>query len=65
MQRTCHSALVKPAHGKYQEFAAEEIFMGSDWVTAAQVVVAGAFGGFIYWGSTLVFTRLRAMIRAR
>jgi hypothetical protein len=39
--------------------------MGSDWVTAAQVVVAGAFGGFIYWGSTLVFTRLRAMIRAR
>jgi hypothetical protein len=39
--------------------------MGSDWVTAAQVVVAGAFGGFIYWGSAQVFTRLRTILRAR
>jgi hypothetical protein len=39
--------------------------MGSDWVTAAQVVAAGALGGFIYWGSALLFTRLRTMLRAR
>jgi hypothetical protein len=38
--------------------------MGSDWVTAAQVVAAGALGGFIYWGSALLFTRLRTMLRA-
>jgi hypothetical protein len=39
--------------------------MGSDWVTATQVMVAGAFGGFIYWGSALLFTRLRTMLRVR
>jgi hypothetical protein len=65
MQRNLRSALAKRARRRYQKFAAEEIFMGSDWVTAAQVVAAGAFGGFIYWGSTLVFTRLRTILRAR
>jgi hypothetical protein len=39
--------------------------MGSDWMTAAQVVAAGALGGLIYWGSVLVFTRLRTILRAR
>jgi len=39
--------------------------MDSDWITAAQVVAAGALGGFIYWGSTIVFTRLRVILRAR
>jgi hypothetical protein len=39
--------------------------MGSDWVTAAQVVAAGALGGFIYWGSNVLFTRLRTLLRAR
>ncbi len=39
--------------------------MGSDWLIAGQVMAAGAFGGFIYWGSSVVFTRLRALLRAR
>lgn len=39
--------------------------MGSDWITAAQVVAAGAFGGVIYWGSTVLFTRLRTIMRPR
>jgi hypothetical protein len=39
--------------------------MDSDWVTAAQVVAAGALGGFLYWGSAVLFTRLRTMRRAR
>jgi len=39
--------------------------MGSDWVTAAQVVAAGALGGLIYWGSGLIFARVRAILRAR
>jgi hypothetical protein len=59
------SALAKHTRRRYQKLAAEEIFMGSDWVTVAQVVAAGAFGGFIYWGSTVLFTRLRTLIRAR
>jgi hypothetical protein len=46
-------------------FAAEEISMESDWVVASVYAAAGAFGGFIYWGSTLLFTRLRTLLRAR
>jgi hypothetical protein len=44
---------------------AAEIYMGSDWVVAGEVIAAGAIGGFIYWGSALVFTRLRMILRAR
>lgn len=39
--------------------------MGTDWNTAAQVIVAGALGGFIYWGSALAIQRLRGFLRAR
>jgi hypothetical protein len=39
--------------------------MGSDWLVAAEIVAAGAFGGFIYWGSNVLFTRLRMILRAR
>jgi hypothetical protein len=39
--------------------------MGSDWLAAAGFAAAGAFGGFVYWGSKLLFTRLRLIMRAR
>jgi hypothetical protein len=39
--------------------------MGSDWVAAAGFAAAGAIGGFIYWGSSVLFTRLRTRLRAR
>jgi hypothetical protein len=65
MQRGCRSALVKRRREKYQGFAAEEILMGSDWLDAAGFAAAGALGGFIYWGSNLVFTHLRTILRSR
>ncbi len=39
--------------------------MGSDWLIAGEVIAAGAFGGFVYWGSTVLLTRLRLIMRAR
>ena len=39
--------------------------MESDWVVAGVYAAAGALGGFIYWGSTQLFTRLRMILRAR
>lgn len=39
--------------------------MGSDWVAAASFAAAGAFGGFVYWGSSLIFTRIRLILRSR
>ncbi len=51
--------------GPYQDFAAEEIFMGSDWVDAAGFAAAGAFGGFIYWGFNVLYARVRLIMRGR
>lgn len=39
--------------------------MESDWLVAGVYAAAGALGGFIYWGSTQVLTRLRTILRAR
>ncbi len=39
--------------------------MGSDWLVAGEVIAAGALGGFIYWGSNVLFTRLRIILRPR
>lgn len=39
--------------------------MGSDWLIAGEVIAAGALGGFVYWGSTALLTRLRLIMRAR
>jgi hypothetical protein len=39
--------------------------MDSSWVAAGVYAAAGALGGFIYWGSALVITHLRTLIRAR
>lgn len=39
--------------------------MDSDWVVAGVYAAAGALGGFIYWGSSQLLTRLRTLLRAR
>lgn len=39
--------------------------MAADWVTGLSFAAAGAIGGFIYWGSSLLFERVRARLRAR
>jgi len=39
--------------------------MGSDWLDAAGFAAAGALGGFLYWGSNVLFTRLRTLLRVR
>lgn len=39
--------------------------MGADWLDAAGFAAAGALGGLIYWGSSVLFERVRTILRAR
>lgn len=39
--------------------------MESEWLLAASVAAAGALGGFIYWGSSVLLARIQAFLRPR